>query len=163
MILTMDRLASQIGVALQARQQFIVTAESCTGGWVAKAITDIPGSSTWFERGFVTYSNAAKMEMLDVQELTLLNYGAVSAETVTAMAEGALTHSRAQLAVAISGIAGPDGGSLDKPVGTVYCAWAARQMATYSRRYRFSGDRDAVRRQSTITALEGVLDVLGKR
>ncbi len=163
MILTMDRLAGQIGVALRIRRQFIVTAESCTGGWVAKVITDIPGSSTWFERGFVTYSNAAKMEMLDVQELTLLNYGAVSAETVTEMAEGALTHSRAQLAVAISGIAGPDGGSPDKPVGTVYCAWAARQRATYSRRYRFSGDRDAVRRQATIIALEGVLDVLGKR
>ncbi|MDQ2696486.1 MAG: nicotinamide-nucleotide amidohydrolase family protein, partial [Pseudomonadota bacterium] len=136
------------------------TAESCTGGWIAKVITDVAGSSAWFERGFVTYSNAAKAELLGVAEATLGGHGAVSGETVAAMAAGALSYSRADLAVAVSGVAGPDGGSPGKPVGTVWLAWAVRGGGCRTRRYVFAGDREAVRRQAVLAALEGILDVL---
>lgn len=157
-----QELAVQVGDRLRTRGRTLATAESCTGGWIAKVITDVPGSSGWFERGFVTYSNAAKVDMLGVSEVTLATYGAVSAETVREMAEGALAHSQAEVAVAVSGIAGPDGGSPDKPVGTVWLAWSSRGGATRSHCYRFSGDREAVRYQSVLAALEGLMDGLNR-
>lgn len=151
-------LAAQIGVALRARNQMLTVAESCTGGWIGKVITDAAGSSGWFDRGFVTYSNTAKTELLGVRESTLANHSAVSAETVTEMAAGALERSRAGVAVAVSGIAGPDGGSPNKPVGTVYLAWALRDGPVHAQVYHFTGDRESVRRQTVATALQGVLD-----
>jgi nicotinamide-nucleotide amidase len=137
----------------------LVTAESCTGGWVAQAVTAIPGSSDWFERGFVTYSNAAKRELLGVKKKTLQKHGAVSEETAREMAKGALKHSRGTIAVAVTGIAGPTGGSDKKPVGTVCFAFATSR-GVYSETLRFKGNRESVRRQSVIRALEGVLEVL---
>jgi len=138
----------------------LVSAESCTGGWVAKLLTDVPGSSGWFERGFVTYSNAAKTQLLGVPAELIESHGAVSESTVRAMAVGALAHSQGQLSVAVSGIAGPGGGSEDKPVGTVWLAWAGVGGETRAQRFQFSGDRDAVRRQAVAAALEGVLQRL---
>jgi len=154
------RLAERTGQALSARRRLLVLAESCTGGWIAKVLTDVPGSSGWFERGFVTYSNAAKVELLAVPQAVLDAHGAVSRETVNAMAAGALAHSRAEVALAVSGIAGPAGGSPDKPVGTVWLAWAIRGSSSYSCCYRFQGDREAVRRQAVVAALEGLLERL---
>ena len=156
----LETLSEQVGEILLVRHLMLVTAESCTGGWVAQTITARSGSSQWFERGFVTYSNAAKMELLGVQSATLERHGAVSEETVREMAEGALTHSHAQIAVAVSGIAGPGGGSLEKPVGTVCLAWAGTGSATRARRVQFSGNREAVRLQAVTTALQGILDFL---
>ncbi|MDG4549113.1 MAG: nicotinamide-nucleotide amidase [Candidatus Contendobacter sp.] len=153
-------LAVHVGVALRAPGWTLAVAESCTGGWIAKTVTDIPGSSGWFDRGFVTYSNAAKSELLGVREVTLAEHGAVSAEVVAEMAVGALERSRANLALAVSGIAGPDGGGPDKPVGTVYLAWASREGPTRVERRHFKGGRDAVRRETVVAALRGVLDVL---
>lgn len=152
-------LAVQVSVALRTRQQTLAIAESCTGGWIAKAVTDVPGSSGWFDRGFVTYSNAAKIELLGVQESTLAAHGAVSAEVVAEMAAGALKRSRADIALAVSGIAGPDGGSPDKPVGAVYLAWAQRNGAVHTESRHFGGNRDAVRLQTVAAALQGILDV----
>ncbi len=154
-------LAAQLGEVLDRQGRILTTAESCTGGWIAKVITDVPGSSGWFEHGFVSYSNAAKQELLGVTPATLEQHGAVSAETVAEMAQGALRHSRADLAVAVSGVAGPDGGSLDKPVGTVWLAWVVRDGSVRTQRQVFPGDRKAVRRQTVIMALKGLLDVLG--
>jgi len=139
----------------------IVTAESCTGGWVAKTVTDIPGSSAWFDRGFVTYTNESKQEMLGVQAATLETYGAVSEQTVDEMAQGALNNSKGSIAVAISGIAGPGGAMPDKPVGTVCFAWAQKSGDLRVCREQFSGDRDQVRRQAVVYALSGILDLLG--
>ena len=156
----LDTLARRLGRQLQGKGLRLAAAESCTGGWLAKVITDIAGSSAWFERGFVTYSNRAKQDMLGVTAATLDEHGAVSEATVREMAEGALRHSEAELAVAISGIAGPDGGSPDKPVGTVWFAWAARDAATRCDRLIFAGDREAVRRQAVARALTGVGDGL---
>jgi len=134
----------------------LVTAESCTGGWVAQAVTAVPGSSEWFERGFVTYSNAAKHEVLGVSKKTLKKFGAVSEETAREMARGALAHSRADVAVAVTGVAGPSGGTAAKPVGMVCFAWArGRIVATETRRFR--GGRESVRRQSVVHGLRGVL------
>lgn len=155
-----EMLAVQVGDALRAQGKMLVTAESCTGGWVAQAITGIPGSSGWFDRGFVTYTNAAKQEMLGVREETLIAHGAVSEETVREMAEGALRRSHAQVAVAISGVAGPGGGTPAKPVGMVCFAWAVQGQATRSCTERFPGDRAEVRGRSVIRALRGILDVL---
>ena len=157
---SLDTLAARLGEALLARQQAVATAESCTGGWVAMALTAIPGSSRWFERGFVTYSNEAKQEMLGVRATTLNSHGAVSAATVTEMAAGALQHSRAHWSVAISGIAGPDGGSADKPVGTVWFAWQGPDGRQHGERRQFDGDRREVREQATRHAIEGLLDLL---
>jgi nicotinamide-nucleotide amidase len=137
----------------------LATAESCTGGWVAEAVTAISGSSSWFDRGFVTYSNEAKREMLGVNALTLDRHGAVSEETAREMAKGALERSRATIAVSVTGIAGPTGGSDAKPVGMVCFSWATKQGARSETR-RFQGDRESVRRQSVIRALEGVLETL---
>jgi len=153
----LHQLALQVGQMLEAKNQLLVTAESCTGGWIAEVITSVPGSSTWFDRGFVSYSNLAKQEMLGVDPNILSVHGAVSEAAVRAMAEGALAHSSADIAVAVSGVAGPGGGSVDKPVGTVCFAWATRQGAISSRARYFSGDRYTVRKLSVVTALEGLL------
>lgn len=150
-------LSAELGAALQARGWSLALAESCTGGWAGEVVTMTPGSSAWFDRGFVTYSNAAKMEMLGVAETTLQQYGAVSEQTAREMALGALSHSQAQVAGAITGIAGPDGGSAAKPVGTVCFAWAFPGGQLLSETRQFDGDREAVRRQSVATLLQGVL------
>lgn len=156
----LKRLALELGEALLERQLLLVTAESCTGGWVAQIITSVAGSSQWYERGFITYSNEAKVEMLGVDAATLERHGAVSEEVVREMAEGALTRSHAQVSVAISGIAGPHGGSADKPVGTVCLAWALAGRIVVSRREHFNGNRTAVRWQAVIAALGGVMQLL---
>lgn len=135
----------------------MAVAESCTGGWVAKVCTDLAGSSAWFERGFVTYTNRAKQEMLGVTEGTLAVHGAVSEATVAEMAIGALQNSRANIALAISGIAGPGGATDEKPVGTVCFGFAQQGGGTWTERCHFDGDREAVRRQSVLYGLEGVL------
>ena len=137
----------------------LTTAESCTGGGVAHAVTSIAGSSRWFERGFVTYSNLAKQQMLGVKAELLQDYGAVSEPVVRAMADGALRNSAAQVSLAITGIAGPDGGLPGKPVGTVWFAWAVNGRTT-SRCLHFTGDRAQVRGQAVQTALAGILDIL---
>lgn len=153
----MDDIAKRVGEALMAREAKLVTAESCTGGWIAKRLTDIPGSSRWLDCGFVTYSNASKQRQLGVAAQILSDHGSVSEQTVTAMAQGALACSDGQIAVAVTGVAGPDGGSDDKPVGTVWFAWAREDGQTASQRRRFSGDRENVRRASVRAALEGIL------
>ncbi len=152
-------LAEQLGAELRRHGLMLAVAESCTGGWIAQAVTAVAGSSQWFERGFVTYSNTAKMEMLGVQPTTLNAHGAVSEATVREMAEGALAHSHAQVALAVSGIAGPGGGTLDKPVGTVWFAWSRLGWSTQAQVRRLSGDREAVRRQAVVVALQGALDM----
>ena len=155
----MRELAHQVGRALRTAGGALVTAESCTGGWVAQALTSVPGASEWFERGFVTYSNAAKEEMLGVERATLERHGAVSEETACEMALGALRHSRGTVAVAITGVAGPSGGTSAKPVGLVCFAWATRGETRIESRH-FAGDRESVRRQSVERALQGVLELL---
>jgi nicotinamide-nucleotide amidase len=158
---TLAKLAALVGARLKARGAMLATAESCTGGWVAQAVTSVSGSSDWFERGFVTYSNAAKREMLGVRAETLDRFGAVSEETAREMALGALAASRAQVAVAITGVAGPSGGTPAKPVGMVCLAWASKagEVATVTK--QFVGNREEVRRQSVICALEGLLERAG--
>lgn len=151
-------LAQQVGERLSAGGLRLALAESCTGGWVAKVVTDIAGSSYWFERGFVTYTNASKQEMLNVPAAVLEAEGAVSEATVTAMARGALAHSAADVSCAISGIAGPGGATADKPVGLVWFAWAGRAGALHAARAVYAGDREAVRRQAVAQALRGLLD-----
>ena len=152
-------LVEKLAERLRARQQWLVTAESCTGGLIAGACTDLAGSSDWFERGFVTYSNAAKAELLGVPPESIAQHGAVSEPVARAMAEGALRRSHAQLSVAVTGVAGPGGGSADKPVGTVWFAWCA-DGRTESQRMRFDGDRAAVRAQTVLHALQGLLNRL---
>ena len=153
----LEQLALDVGRALKSTGLSLVTAESCTGGWVGEAVTAIAGSSDWFDRGFITYSNAAKREVLGVAAATLSQHGAVSEETAREMALGALKHSRAQVSVAITGVAGPGGGSADKPVGTVCFAWAKNDIALRSARHLLEGDRTEVRRQSVVIALRGIL------
>lgn len=148
-------LAEQLGRLLKANGKTIATAESCTGGWIAQTITEVPGSSAWFDRGVVTYSNAAKVQMLGVSPQTLETYGAVSAETATEMATGALAHSDADVAVAVTGIAGPDGGTAEKPVGTVFIAWAYKDGAAKVIKKQFAGNRKQIRAQTVKSALEG--------
>lgn len=154
----LQRLAERAGEALAARGWMLVTAESCTGGWVAQAVTAVAGSSAWFDRGFVTYSNAAKRQVLGVPEQLLAEHGAVSAATVEAMASGALAHSEAQLAVSVSGVAGPGGGSATKPVGTVWLGWATCDATVVTRVLHLGGDRTDVRLKATFAALEGVIE-----
>jgi len=153
-------LATKTGRQLKRAKAMLVTAESCTGGWVAQAITSVAGSSAWFERGFVTYSNAAKQQMLGVSRKTLSKHGAVSEETAREMATRALVRGRGTVALAVTGIAGPGGGSAAKPVGTVCFAWAKKGARVRSETQRFRGGREAVRRQSVIRALRGVLELL---
>jgi len=150
------KIAKQVGKKLKTSQVMLATAESCTGGWVAQAVTSIAGSSEWFERGYVTYSNAAKREALGVPKRILERYGAVSEPTAREMARGALKKSGAGIALAVTGIAGPGGGMPGKPVGTVCFAWA-RGRKIRSETKRFRGGRTGVRRQSVIHALCGVL------
>jgi nicotinamide-nucleotide amidase len=153
----LEALAATLGELLKANGQKLAAAESCTGGWVAQCLTAIAGSSDWFERGFVTYSNDAKREMLGVPAATLLAHGAVSEATAAAMAYGALQHSHADWALAITGVAGPSGGSPEKPVGTVCFAWAGPDGRVDTLTRLFSGDRHAVRAQSVAQAIEGML------
>lgn len=157
---TLTTLATLVGAKLKARGMMLATAESCTGGWVAQAVTAIGGSSEWFERGFITYSDAAKQEMLGVSAGTLAAHGAVSEQAAREMAGGALAHSRAQVAVAITGIAGPTGGTPEKPLGMVCFAWAAKDGVRNAETRHFEGNRESVRRQSVIAALQGILKLL---
>jgi nicotinamide-nucleotide amidase len=149
-------LSSQLGERLRASRHMLVTAESCTGGWIAKAVTDIPGSSDWFDCGLAAYSYEAKQALLGVRPETLERHGAVSRETVLEMVSGALSHSGATLAVAVTGIAGPGGGTPDKPVGTVWLAWKRRGGYPKAEVHHFEGDREAVRRQTVEVALRGL-------
>lgn len=155
-------LAEKVGKLAGGQKKVLVTAESCTGGWVAQAITDVPGSSGWFERSFVTYSNKAKHEMLSISGRILLEFGAVSRQTVEAMADGALKNSTGDIAVAVSGIAGPGGGTRMKPVGTVWFAWATRDGELESKMEKLKGNRREVRAQSVLVALQGICDLLEK-
>ena len=149
----LEQLAHETGRLLSWKRLTMTAAESCTGGWIAKVMTDVPGSSAWFERGFVTYSNQSKIGMLGVRADTLEYFGAVSEQVVLQMAQGALVCSRADVSVAISGIAGPGGGSQHKPVGTVWMAWADEKGAVAERCW-FAGDREQVRRQAVVHALQ---------
>ena len=149
-------LVRRLAVALPQRRWMMATAESCTGGLIAGACTDLAGSSAWFERGFVTYSNQAKMQKLGVPEALLAQHGAVSEAVACAMAEGATRHSAAQVSLAVTGVAGPGGGSPDKPVGTVWFAWVVNGQ-TSSERLRLDGDRAAVRAATVQHALQGLL------
>ena len=153
-------LAQEVGRALKKHGLMLATAESCTGGWVAQMMTSVAGSSEWFDRGFVAYTNLAKREMLGVNTTILSHHGAVSEQTARAMAEGALTNSHAQVTLAITGIAGPSGGTAEKPVGTVCFAWAGKKRDTQNRKHIFAGDRESVRRQAVVTALQGLLEYL---
>ncbi|MGR9115018.1 MAG: CinA family protein [Gammaproteobacteria bacterium] len=150
-------LAERLGHRLKERGFKIATAESCTGGGIAQAITEIPGSSEWFDRSFVTYSNAAKIQMLGVKPETLVHYGAVSAETAKEMVEGALLRSEADGAVAVTGIAGPGGGTESKPVGTVFIAWQWRGQTARISKFLFSGDRRQIRQATVKAALDGII------
>jgi len=154
----LSQLSTRVGQLLLARNASVTTAESCTGGWIAKVLTDIAGSSAWFERGFVTYSNEAKQQMVGVSESTLAQFGAVSEQVVREMALGALSEAGAQYALSVSGIAGPDGGSEGKPVGTVWFGFAAATGEVLALVERFHGDREAVRRQATAWALQTLHD-----
>ena len=150
------QLAQQLGERLRDAREHLVTAESCTGGWIAKCMTDIAGSSDWFDCGMVAYSYEAKQALLGVRPQTLENFGAVSRETVIEMVSGALVNSGASVAVAVTGIAGPGGGSADKPVGTVWIGWTRRGGYARAETFHFDGDREAVRRQTVAAALRGV-------
>ena len=162
MVSDLEKLAAHLGDQLIIRGEWLAVAESCTGGWLAQTVTAIAGSSAWFDRGFVTYSNAAKAEMLGVPETTLARHGAVSEATARAMAQGVLSRSRGDWSVAITGIAGPSGGSVEKPVGTVCFAWAARAGGCAAQTCHFAGDRAAVREQSVRHALNGLLMRIGE-
>lgn len=161
--LPFDDLARAVLDACRRRGIMIATAESCTGGMIAAALTDIPGSSAVVDRGFVTYSNEAKMEMIGVSAATLEAYGAVSRETALEMVAGALTHSRAGIALAVTGIAGPDGGTSDKPIGLVWFGLAMKgREAVAERRLFVNGGRDFIRRETVRTALTMMLAALGE-
>lgn len=158
-------LAAELGAALRAQHLTLVTAESCTAGGIAYAVTMVPGSSAWYDRGFVTYTNDAKMQQLGVAPAYLRDFGAVSEPVARAMAQGALSHSAAQVAVAVTGVAGPDGGTPAKPVGTVCFAWAIRRGPhqpawVKTETQHFDGDRAAVRTQSIVVALQRLIDML---
>lgn len=156
----LSTLAAELGAVLKARGFMLALAESCTGGMVAQAVTSIAGSSAWFDRGFVTYSNAAKIEMLGVSAQTLERFGAVSEQTASEMAEGALKHSHAHIVGSITGIAGPDGGSAEKPIGTVCLAWAGVNMPVTTTTTNFLGNREQIRQQATLTMMAGLVDRL---
>ena len=152
-------LAGQVGAALQSAHLMLATAESCTGGWIAKMITDIPGCSAWFDCGIAAYSYEAKQALLGVRPETLTAHGAVSQETVLEMVSGALVTSGASVAVAVTGIAGPTGGLPGKPIGTVWIGWKRRGGYPRAQLFHFSGDREAVRRQTVDAALSGLLSL----
>lgn len=164
-------LSSACGAQLRQRQWQVTTAESCTGGWVAQSITSVTGSADWFQCGFVTYSNPVKQKLLQVPDTAFEGPGApgaVSEETVLAMARGALANTEAHCAISTSGIAGPNGGTAEKPVGTVWVGWAWREQVgdepqARARLYHFNGDREAVRRQTVEQALAGLLEILNEQ
>jgi nicotinamide-nucleotide amidase len=156
----LHQLARELGDMLQARGWMVATAESCTGGWVGQLLTAIPGSSAWYERGFITYANAAKQEMLGVPAEILETFGAVSEETASAMAAGALAHSHAQATLAISGIAGPGGGTPQKPVGLVCYGWALVDGTRMSSTCRLDGDREEIRSRAVAAALRGLIELM---
>lgn len=155
----LEYFATELGARLQKHGYRLVIAESCTGGWVAESVTAIPGSSHWFDRGFIAYSDLAKQEMLEVHSETLVRHGSVSEQTALEMVKGALAHSRAQVGVAITGIAGPTGGNTQKPVGTVWIAYAFPNHI-YAQRNFFSGDRRNIRHQAVATALQRLVQGL---
>ena len=159
---SLTALAEEVGRRLLLKSLKLASAESCTGGWISKVLTDVAGSSDWFDRGFVTYSNNAKTAMLGVSLETLSTHGAVSEGTAREMALGAVRHSEASVAVAVSGIAGPAGGTPDKPVGTVWIAWAWPDGESTAKQFHFKGDREGVRRASVEAALAGLRDGLGR-
>jgi nicotinamide-nucleotide amidase len=150
-------LAQTIADVLEKKQWTLATVESCTGGWLSKVCTDQPGSSIWFDCGFVTYSNQSKQNLVNVNKKTLEKYGAVSEQTAIEMAQGALSHSSADISVAITGIAGPDGGTVEKPVGIVWFAWAIKNQDTKTQKHQFKGGREQVRVQAVIAALQGII------
>ena len=154
------KLSAELGVHLVLSQKMLAVAESCTGGLIATLLTEIAGSSAWFDRGFVTYSNVAKRQMLNVQEHTLEKFGAVSAETALEMVSGALLFSEADCAIAVTGIAGPSGGTNDKPVGTVYLAWAIKGHKDYCEHHLYHGDRHQIRLQTAHRAVQYLLETL---
>ena len=156
---TAQEAAQRVADLLLQRQWMLATAESCTGGMIAAACTDLPGSSAWFERGLVSYSNASKTELLGVDPALIERFGAVSEEVVRAMVQGALQHSHAQVAVAVTGVAGPSGGTAAKPVGTVWFGWATPEGVT-TEVQRFAGDRAAVRAATVAYALQGLVPAL---
>ena len=154
-------LVSEVGQALVDHDAMVVTAESCTGGMISQALTEVAGSTAWFDRAYITYSYESKREMLGVNEMTIQKKGAVSRECVEEMVLGALQHSHAKVSVACSGIAGPGGGTPDKPVGTVWLAWAMRgKQEVVTQCFQFEGDRDKVREQTTEAALMGIMKIL---
>lgn len=152
-----NHYVEKIGKIACHKKVIISTAESCTGGWIAQAMTAVSGSSSWFDSGFVTYSNLAKQRMLEVSATLLTNEGAVSAAVVKAMAQGAIKNSEANLAVAVSGIAGPRGGTKDKPIGTVWIAWGKEGEEPEAKKYLFTGNRKQIRSQTVEKALQGIL------
>jgi nicotinamide-nucleotide amidase len=156
----LENLVKQLAQCLREKQRKLCVAESCTGGLLGAALTAIPGSSQWFERGFITYANQAKQEMLGVPATTLQTHGAVSESTARAMVQGALQHSHADYAIAITGIAGPEGGSVQKPVGTVYIAWAGVDLATLCECQHFTGNRAAIRSQAVLFAVRKLCELL---
>lgn len=156
----LHKLATRLGEKLLAREHMLALAESCTGGWIGQVLTGVPGSSRWFERGFVTYSNLAKSQMLGVPAQIIHEQGAVSRFVVEHMATGAVANSAAHWSIAVSGVAGPDGGSAARPVGTVWIAWAGPDGWLDSQVFHFTGDREAVRRASVQAGLQGLLDCL---
>ncbi|MDH3342512.1 MAG: CinA family protein [Gammaproteobacteria bacterium] len=153
-------LAKQLGECLKEKGVKLATAESCSGGWIAKVITDLPGSSAWFEGSVVCYSNESKQDLLGVLPRTLDEFGAVSGDVVLEMTDGLFERTGADVAVSVSGIAGPDGGSDDKPVGTVWLCWGKRDKTSFAHEYHFEGDREAVRLQTVEAALLAILDVM---
>ena len=157
----LHQLARELGEKLHARGWMLATAESCTGGWVGQLLTSLPGSSQWFERGFITYANAAKIEMLGVPADLIDTHGAVSEATASAMATGALAHSHAQATLAISGIAGPGGGTPRKPVGLVCYGWALADGTVMSSTCRLDGDREEIRSRAVAAALRGLIELIG--
>lgn len=157
----LKQLATELNKRLKCRGGVMASAESCTGGWIAKAMTDVPGSSGCFDRAFITYSNEAKQEMLGVALDTLEQHGAVSEAVVREMVQGALNRSKASIVVAVSGIAGPDGGANEKPVGTVWLAWGVRGGHISVCKKLFLGDREEIRYQSSLAALQGMIDLIG--
>lgn len=165
MIVTEQELrqkAQRLGQSLKDREMQLAAAESCTGGWLAKIVTDLPGSSSWFIASVVSYSNEAKQSLLGVKQATLDEFGAVSQETVMEMSAGLFQHTTANIVVSISGIAGPDGGTDDKPVGLVWLGWGMRGEAVTSSAFHFKGDRDDVRRQSVEMAIDKLLEIVAQ-
>jgi len=156
----LHQLAGELGEILRARDWMLATAESCTGGWVGQLVTALPGCSLWYERGFITYANAAKIEMLGVPAAIIDEHGAVSEQTASAMAAGALAHSHAQVALAISGIAGPGGGTRQKPVGLVCYGWALADGTVMSSTCRLDGDREEIRSRAVAAALRGLIELI---